>query len=273
MENQIIEVPVRDLVQRENSRLRYDESDMSELMVSLKQTGLLQAIGVRRVGDSNKYDVVFGNRRVIAAKKLGWKTIPATLALDANTKEKDVVLANLTENIIRVNPSFAEQSFSFQKLIEAGLTKSEIAARLGITVKKVTSFLDATANMPNKYKKRVVHLTPGIRNKKGKIAGDAAILIENQKKHGTLSVAQANKLYEEAIKDGVTVRDVRNAVTIIRKGASVDSAIRKMRTIHTIMVSLNVDKNELEKCGLKEPVALNNFIRERVTAKYPKLLV
>jgi ParB/RepB/Spo0J family partition protein len=63
------EIELQKIFQKENSRSQYRNEDLQELMASMSQDGLLHPIGVAKNGD--KFEVLFGNRRYMAAKKLG----------------------------------------------------------------------------------------------------------------------------------------------------------------------------------------------------------
>ena len=87
-----IEVEISQLKNKINSRL-YGNDDVSELMGDIKQNGLLQSIGIR---DSD-YAIIYGNRRVDAFKKLGYKTIQADVYTDCT--DDDLMFLNLSYNI------------------------------------------------------------------------------------------------------------------------------------------------------------------------------
>jgi hypothetical protein len=81
------------------SRHRKDNGDLTQLCESMTQEGLLHHIAVDR---DNR--LVFGGRRLQAAKSLGWKTIPVRV-LDL----KDLVAAEYAENRIRKEFTFSER--------------------------------------------------------------------------------------------------------------------------------------------------------------------
>jgi len=69
---QIKLIPIQTIIVR--NRIRQDLGDIDELSNSIKQVGLLQPIGV------NKNNIlIFGQRRLEAIKKLGWKEIPSII--------------------------------------------------------------------------------------------------------------------------------------------------------------------------------------------------
>lgn len=84
------------LISEMNVRKLNIEEEIEGLMDSMREIGLLHPIEARKIGE--KYEVVTGQRRTIAAKKLGWDTIPAFI-LEAD--EKEDFIRSLIENIER----------------------------------------------------------------------------------------------------------------------------------------------------------------------------
>jgi len=64
---------------RIGQRIRRDLGDLQSLAESMKELGLLQPIVVFPDGR-----LILGERRLRAAKLLGWKTVPVTIARDAH---------------------------------------------------------------------------------------------------------------------------------------------------------------------------------------------
>src|SRR5574338_510309 len=56
-------------------RREFREEDLAQLQASLAESGLLQPITVRASGDH--FELIAGERRLRAATRLGWKSIPA----------------------------------------------------------------------------------------------------------------------------------------------------------------------------------------------------
>ena len=107
-----------------NSRGRSD--DCSELAASLAEFGLLQPIGVRSVGA--RYTIVYGHRRVAAARWLGWTDIPAVI-VEAPADED--LLRSLVENIQRKRLSGRERADALERLVATGIKPMDLARRLG----------------------------------------------------------------------------------------------------------------------------------------------
>jgi ParB/RepB/Spo0J family partition protein len=110
------------------------EPSLTDLVRSFKRSGVLQPIGVRRVGPN--YELVFGYRRLLAALKAKLDKIPA-LVLEADDKE--AMFKVLMENIHRKDPNpivVAEYIKNLQS--KFGLSAREIARETGVDVSYVT---------------------------------------------------------------------------------------------------------------------------------------
>jgi ParB family chromosome partitioning protein len=113
---------------RYQPRQTFSPQELGELTASLKQSGLLQPILVRRKGDG-MYELISGERRWRAAKQAGLETIQAIIR--NCTDEESIVLA-LIENLQRqdLNPIDAARAYH-RMMNEFGLTQDIIAQRVG----------------------------------------------------------------------------------------------------------------------------------------------
>jgi ParB family chromosome partitioning protein len=120
----------------------FNEEKLNELADSIKIKGLLQPVTVKISADKSGFDLISGERRVRAVKKLGHKTIPAYIyKTDDNTKENMLELA-LIENIQRDDLNPMELSDSFQRLLdECDLTQEEIAEKVSKQRSTVANYL------------------------------------------------------------------------------------------------------------------------------------
>ena len=105
---------------------------------SMKSNGQLVTIKVRpNPTDNNRYESVFGHRRFLAAKKLGWKTIRAEIVEATN---EDVLMQSLVENFEREGISDYEKALIFSTLnTKFNKTYEEIGKNLGISKQHVGS--------------------------------------------------------------------------------------------------------------------------------------
>jgi ParB family chromosome partitioning protein len=100
---------------------------VAELQRSIGNAGLFQPIVVRKIKDG--YEVVFGNHRLEACKRLGMKRIDAIVA-DFN--EDEAFLARVSENLLRnnyINP--IEEAEGYRMLVNKGWTIDAIGQKVG----------------------------------------------------------------------------------------------------------------------------------------------
>lgn len=108
-------------------RTTWDEEKMQELVASLEEYGLLQAIKVRPVGD--KYEIVYGHRRAEASRRAGLTHIEAVVE---GLKNIDQLFQAIIENVQREDISNYDQGLGYKRLRgEGGLSQREIARIVG----------------------------------------------------------------------------------------------------------------------------------------------
>jgi ParB/RepB/Spo0J family partition protein len=109
-------------------REAYDEEAMAELVHSVKEIGLLQPIVVRPL-DSDRFELVMGERRWRATKEAGLETIPAIVReTDDDAMLRDALLENLHRS--QLNP--LEEAAAYQQLLDDfECTHEDLAARIG----------------------------------------------------------------------------------------------------------------------------------------------
>ena len=109
-------------------RLRFDDDAIKELAASIKASGVLQPIVVRR-DPAGGYQLVAGERRLRAATFAGLESIPAIVR---DVPDSHMLEFALIENIQRENLNPIEEAKAFQGLVERiGLTHDEVSERVG----------------------------------------------------------------------------------------------------------------------------------------------
>ena len=113
---------------RYQPRQAFSAQGLTELSDSLKQSGLLQPILVRRKGDGI-YELISGERRWRAAKEAGLETIQAVIR---NCGDEESVVLALVENLQRADLNPIEMARAYHRMMnEFGLTQDIIARRVG----------------------------------------------------------------------------------------------------------------------------------------------
>lgn len=102
---------------------------MLSLADSIKENGILQPLIIRRINNSDYFEVVAGERRLRAAILAGLEKVPC-IEVDCDYEESAVY--SILENIQRSDLTFFEEAAAIGQLINHfGLTQSECAKRLG----------------------------------------------------------------------------------------------------------------------------------------------
>ena len=113
---------------RYQPRRTFSPQGLAELTASLKTSGLLQPVLVRRKGDGI-YELISGERRWRAAKEAGLETIQAVIR---NCGDEESVVLALVENLQRADLNPMEMARTYHRMMnEFGLTQDIIAQRVG----------------------------------------------------------------------------------------------------------------------------------------------
>ena len=113
------------------------DADLAELADSLREHGLVQPIVVRARGD--RYQLIAGQRRLAAARKLGWERVPARV-LEVNDRQMAEIA--IVENLQRRDLDALEKAASFKHYLATwGCTQEELAKRLSIDRSHVANLI------------------------------------------------------------------------------------------------------------------------------------
>ena len=117
-----------------SSCYRLIQTEMDELICSIKEKGLLQPIVIRSKG--KYYEIVAGNRRYKACTTLGWRKIICHVV---ELTDKEAFEVSLIENMQRRNMDPIEEAHAFKNYVLTfgwgGI--SELAAKIGKSVSYV----------------------------------------------------------------------------------------------------------------------------------------
>ena len=129
-------------------RRRFDQAGLDELTASIRASGLIQPLVVRKT--SRGYELIAGERRLRACKALHMQRIPCIVR--ELTRDEDSALMALVENVQRRDLHFLEEAECYRAILRGcHMTQEALSARLG----KSQSFL---AN-----KLRLLQLPPTVR--------------------------------------------------------------------------------------------------------------
>lgn len=120
-------------------RAHFKAGELSELAASLKANGLIQPIVVRSGPDEPGYQLVAGERRLRAAKRLGWTEITAVVR---QVDDRTLLVLALVENIQRQDLGPVDEAKGYGALRDDfGLTQGQIAEAVGKSRSAVANML------------------------------------------------------------------------------------------------------------------------------------
>jgi ParB family chromosome partitioning protein len=113
------------------------DAELAELADSLREHGLVQPIVVRARGD--RYQLIAGQRRLAAARKLGWERVPARVL---EVDDRQMAEIAIVENLQRRDLDALEKAASFKQYLATwGCTQEELAKRLSIDRSHVANLI------------------------------------------------------------------------------------------------------------------------------------
>ena len=113
---------------RAQPRKRFDDEALTELAESIQAHGMLQPIVVRPIGEK-RYQIVAGERRWRAAKRIGLSEVPVIIREMSDAEASQIAMI---ENLQRENLSPIEEAKGYQALMQQfHMTQEEIAKTVG----------------------------------------------------------------------------------------------------------------------------------------------
>lgn len=140
--NETRTLKIKDIKPSSVGNVRHDLGDLKELTASIKKSGVLQPLTVRPEPDGDGFELVFGQRRLAAAKAAKLDEVPV---IARALKDLEVIELQLVENIQREDIHPLDESLGYQRLrddfdrgVEAlvqdtGKSKAYIYAALKLT--------------------------------------------------------------------------------------------------------------------------------------------
>ncbi len=116
------------VVNSQQPRNEFDQSELNELAHSIKTLGLIQPITIRKLSE-NQYQIISGERRFRASKIAGLQEIPAYIR---TANDNEMLEMALVENIQRVDLNPIEIAITYQRLLEElQITQEQLSDRVG----------------------------------------------------------------------------------------------------------------------------------------------
>ena len=189
-------------------RTAMDPARLAELAASIRESGMVQPILVRRRGE--RYQIIAGERRFRAAQANGLASVPVTVR---EVADEHLLELALVENIQREELNAIEEAQAFHRLQEEfRLTQEEIATRVGRDRTTVANTL-RLLRLPRELREMVAS---------GRLdAGHARALLALDRADDQVALGR------EAARKGLSVRDVERRVALLRAPRGGAASARK----------------------------------------------
>jgi ParB family chromosome partitioning protein len=216
-------------------RKHFDEEAIEELAQSISSYGIIQPISIRRLSEG-RFELVAGERRLRAARKLGLDKVPAIIV---DITDRDSAAIALLENLQREDLNFIEEAEAYSNLIkEHSYTQEKLAEVIG---KKQSTIAN---------KIRVLKLDDGVRR----------ILLENSltERHARALLKLPDeklqmKVLDSVVKKGLNVKATEALVQKYvpaekqKEGEAAEENKKKLKGVFSPKVYINTVRQVFDK--------------------------
>ena len=238
-------IPI-DLIDPNPDQPRQVMGDLSELMASIAEKGIIEPLIVRQRG--SRYQIVAGERRYQASVQVGLRELPVVIR---DVDDNEIVEVALVENIQRKDLSAFEEAEALQVLAErCGYTHEDLARRMGKSRTSVTESL-SLAQMP-----------PEVRNlcRLADISSKSLLLQIVRQQDPQKMVALIEKLTRDGGGAAVTREQVRKVAAKPKPGRPKAFVFSYRPPAKTFSLKLQFKKSDVDKKEVIE--ALEGIIAE-----------
>jgi len=229
-------------------RKDFNDSKMEELVLSIKEKGILQPIAVRELKNGN-YEIIAGERRYRASKLIGLKSIPAYIL--SVEDESEIMEFALIENIQRDDLNPIEESEAYASLkSKYNLSQKEISKKVGKSRSLIANSL-RLLKLPSSIKE-------DIKNNKLSM-GHAVSLLGLKSK--TQMLAIANRI----IKNKLSVRNTEEIISKINSNAPKSKS--NIKSLKSQLLN-ELESKLIHKFGTKVSISSNNKGKGKVVFEF-----
>ena len=210
-------IPIDQLIPFKNqARINFDEEKLRTLTNSIEEHGIRQPLTVLESDtEIGKYEVVSGERRLMALQRLNYSRVPCIIIFDRNKAEEIALI----ENIQRENLHPIELGRAYSRLYSNGLNQEKISNKLGVPRTQVVEYLKF-AEIPFNLAQTIIEKNITKRSFLRKIS--------------SIKEVEKQELYLSQVLNQDSVEAVSNRSTLLK--------------IYYEWGKLNIDKNFLTKC-------------------------
>jgi ParB family transcriptional regulator, chromosome partitioning protein len=225
--DEVKNIPVQNIMPSPyQPRTVFDDDRIEELCQTIRTHGIIQPIVVRV--RNNTFELIAGERRLRAVKKLGLETIPAIIR-DFNDSQAASIA--LIENLQREGLTAIEEASAYQQLIELyDLTQESLAQRLG----------KSQSTIANKI--RLLHLFEPVK----KALMERKITERHARAFLSLDQEEQQiKLLEEVIAKELNVKQTEAKITFMKETAK-NKKSKRVSFTKDVRLALNTIRQSVE---------------------------
>ena len=245
-ETQKNNLPINDLTPNKyQPRKIFDESILEDLSKSIKERGIIQPIIVRKSNDNkSKFEIIAGERRWLAAKKIGLQDVPVVITEADDLKSLEFAIV---ENVQRHDLNPLEEAQGYKRLIDQfSYDQEKVSKFIGKSRSYITNSL-RILTLPND----VIKLIEGQKI----TAGHAKILV---------GLENASFIANKIVEKKLSVRQTENFVRIFKD--------KKRSTVNTKDPNIkDLEKSISEKIGLNVVITNNKKNNGTITFSFKEL--
>jgi len=230
------QLPVTDLIPNKyQPRRHFDDTNLQDLTNSIKESGMIQPIIVRKSNNENsKFEIIAGERRWLAAQRAGMHNVPVVVTEADNLKSLEFAIV---ENVQRHDLNPLEEAKGYKRLIdEFSYDQEKVSKFIGKSRSYITNSL-RILTLPTEVVKLI--------ETQKLTAGHAKILV---------GLENASFVANKIIEKKMSVRQAENFVQLFKKKKQ-KSKITKDTNIIALELSVS------NKIGLN--VAIQNSKRNK----------
>lgn len=247
----------------------FEEVALKELAASISEYGIMQPLVVTKIetetvsGVEVKYQLIAGERRLLAARMIGLATVPVIVKTISEDREK-LELA-IVENLQRANLNPVETARAYAKLQDHfGLTQREIAVKLGKS-REVVGNAMRLLSLPTYIQEALS------RSQVTESQGRLLLAVTDQ--------LQQQNLFNDILKNNLSVRELRNKIERLNKPAAklpaenIYNVEPELREAQERLQQLFGTKVELQKKGSIGKILIDFYSNEELQNILRKLLM
>ena len=233
---EVVKLPVEKITpNRYQPRTIFDEEKIEELARTINTHGIIQPIVLRPL-EEDGFEIIAGERRFRAMKKLGWTEVPAIVR---EMSDKETASVALIENLQREELTAIEEAMAYEKLLQLhSLTQEALAQRLGKGQSTIANKL-RLLKLPERIQESILKREISERHARALIPlkeADQQLMVFDEMLENQYNVKQLEERVQEALNPVAATVEEETKEKPKRKAVSKDVRI----ALNTIRQSLSM---------------------------------